>query len=250
MVITVAFTGTCTFVVQMFMIGRYWRLTSHHVISLVIVAFAIASLVGTYLTAAVTYTKQWPPHWRKRLAFVVLGLGGAAATDILITVLLVWKFRSIETEIQATKSLLRRLSVNAITTGLATTIVACATFISFSVNPQSQVSDGILYIIGRVYTCTMLFTLNSRGRASRESAYEVGVSLPSNTGNLPATAKHGPPRCAPDHFMLSTLKFNLSNPSSDPVHLSSRPTPSMAGDQPHSSPTISTSRSVIANADS
>ncbi|KAF9460880.1 hypothetical protein BDZ94DRAFT_866584 [Collybia nuda] len=164
MFVVIALTGTGTFVVQLFMLQRYWRMTAHHIVVVLISLFMIASLVGTYLTAVVTFSHYSIPTRKKGIPFVILGLGGAAICDVCITVLLVWKLYRIETENQATKSLLRRIAALAIKTGLASSVVGSAAAIAFIVAPQSQVSDAILVVLGRVYTCTMLFTLNNRGK--------------------------------------------------------------------------------------
>ena len=86
----------------------------------------------------------------------------------------------------------------AIQTGVATSIAACTAVITFVVYPQSQrnlpslpclsfsiivaVSDAVLYSVGRVYTCSMLFTLNSRGRIGRVNA--TGTDLNHNSEQL------------------------------------------------------------------
>ncbi|KAF8232588.1 hypothetical protein L208DRAFT_1360921 [Tricholoma matsutake] len=171
MVVVVVLTGTTTFLVQSFMVYRYWRICSHRILAGIIIVLMVASLVGTYLAAATTFAHLVPDR-EKGIPFIILGLGGAATTDVSLTALLVWQlYTSLRagTCARETHSLIRRVSIMAIQTGLATSVVACTAFITFVVYPESHITDAVLYCVGRVYSGTMLFTLNTRGMISRDS---------------------------------------------------------------------------------
>ncbi|KAJ3514040.1 hypothetical protein NLJ89_g2605 [Agrocybe chaxingu] len=147
--------------------------------------------VGTFAACAAVFTEAviyWGDpsdlgqmHWTNALWFVanqVVALGvqgfmvtryfklvvlvGALLTDALITIALIWHLRLQKVYSDNTKNIVRRLSSLAIRSGLATCMVVLATFITFVIDPTSSLSNGIAFVVARVYSLTMLFTLNSR----------------------------------------------------------------------------------------
>ena len=89
-------------------------------------------------------------------------LVATAATDITIAVMLVWQFLRLRTNFANTKSVIHRLITGALRTGSATSIVALTALSVFLADDQSNLAVGIAYVLGRVYTITMLANLNSR----------------------------------------------------------------------------------------
>ncbi|CAA7260926.1 unnamed protein product [Cyclocybe aegerita] len=150
-------------VVQGFMVTRYFKLSHNYIVTIIIFLFMLASFACSIQVAVVSSLKNRTRDQRVReLSFITVVLVGALITDALITIALIWLLRIQKVYSDTTKSIVRRLSSLAIRSGLATCVVVLATFITFAVDPSSSLSNGIAFVVARVYSLTMLFTLNSR----------------------------------------------------------------------------------------
>ncbi|KAJ7108184.1 hypothetical protein C8R44DRAFT_884947 [Mycena epipterygia] len=86
----------------------------------------------------------------------------AAAADILIAAALVCKLRTMKTAFKGTKSLIQHLTITAIQTGSATSIVSIVTLISYIAREKSNVPTACYYLIGPLYVMTLLYNFNLR----------------------------------------------------------------------------------------
>ncbi|KAF4614615.1 hypothetical protein D9613_003398 [Agrocybe pediades] len=144
------------FVVQGFMVYRYWRF--------------LALLCGS---------SSLPVGGNEELnvmmIFKSIALAGTAFTDICINVALTWKLRMSSTYSSGTRHLVDRIVTYAIVTGCTTSIFALSVLISYLIYPPSAISTGIAFSLGRVYTLTMIFTLISRDKLSKDPVYHIAI---------------------------------------------------------------------------
>ncbi|KAJ7683676.1 hypothetical protein B0H17DRAFT_1204974 [Mycena rosella] len=166
-------TGITATIVQVWLTRMVLNLTKQWMWIPLISVFILVGLVGAAATASHIFLN---PSYTSRSAlvtFVTIWLSGCAAADALITVVIVWKFRTIKTNFVGTKDLLRRLSIASVRNGSITTIMTLV---------------GIVMTIGRVYSLSMLSNLNNRTLLNMgESQGSSGIAG-RKTANVETTA--------------------------------------------------------------
>ncbi|KAJ7264619.1 hypothetical protein C8J57DRAFT_1718516 [Mycena rebaudengoi] len=127
-----------------------------------IAPFIFTGLVGAGATATHIFIN---PSYTERDAvvrYVPIWLSGSAATDVIITGLLVWTFRTLKTNFVSTTELLRCLSITSVRNGSITTVMTLINLVVFTLQPETNSAVMIEMTIGRIYTLSMLANLNNR----------------------------------------------------------------------------------------
>ncbi|KAF9557737.1 hypothetical protein CPC08DRAFT_34074 [Agrocybe pediades] len=163
------------FVVQGSMVYRYWRLSRNYFIVLPINLLMLFSFGASMWLIVSSSRRQRRIERYDDLQVVIIALAGTAFTDICINVALTWKLRMSSTYSSGTRHLVDRIVTYAIVTGCTTSIFALSVLISYLIYPPSAISTGIAFSLGRVYTLTMIFTLISRDKLSKDPVYHIAV---------------------------------------------------------------------------
>ncbi|SJL10537.1 uncharacterized protein ARMOST_13924 [Armillaria ostoyae] len=183
-------TGVTTAVVQSFLIYRFWSLTRQWIISGILGLGMLTSAAGLVATAAAQIMyPQYTERYKGRV-YVTVWLIASAACDVCIAVSLTFQLRRMNPTFQeskrypvkyfpltpATNTVINRLIGSVISTGTASTIVAIVILIVFLKNPMTNVSTGVAFCLGRLYSLTMLYSLNKRNalRAEGSSGHSSG----------------------------------------------------------------------------
>ncbi|KAF7342136.1 hypothetical protein MVEN_01801300 [Mycena venus] len=212
--ITVHFatTGFVGALVQAFMLYRFWRMTEHTLTVGIIALFSAASFAGSIGTAVCTTRNA---YFSRRTGnagmFVTLWLIAGLVADVSIAASLVWRLHRIETDIQPAKSLIRRLITSAISTGTSTSIIAVIAVFAYFHEPTSNVAISVTFILGRVYSCTMLYLLNNRSKIRGEKAdgtVEVGLATNFNIGGIYINRTAVVVRDREEHHSVETCTLN------------------------------------------
>ncbi|KAI5478340.1 hypothetical protein MNV49_005191 [Pseudohyphozyma bogoriensis] len=134
----------------------------------ILVAMIAISLGGTLWTAAVIIKYNTYASRDKVELPVTFWLVTSGVADVAIALTLVWqlllvkkKTVRISTESRMI-SVLNKLVRKAIETGSVTATVAIITFCCYITNVEANISTGIAFSLGRIYTLTMIFTLLGR----------------------------------------------------------------------------------------
>ncbi|KAE9395343.1 hypothetical protein BT96DRAFT_997746 [Gymnopus androsaceus JB14] len=90
------------------------------------------------------------------------GLACAAIADLLIAASLCFYLHKSHTGIRATDSVINKLLVYAINTGLLTSIFAVVDMICFLTMPHNLIHDAMNIMVGKLYTSSLLASLNVR----------------------------------------------------------------------------------------
>ncbi|TDL19123.1 hypothetical protein BD410DRAFT_842368 [Rickenella mellea] len=148
--------------VQMFFARRVWKISRQKFLTAVIfVLSTIHGTLGIYFTTQAFILKSFAKY--KSLTWVTcVGLGSAAAADILIAVSLCYYLHKSRTGFVRTDTLITTLMMYAINTGLLTSIAA--TLSVFAAMPNNFVWMSFFWSLGRLYINSFLATLNSRER--------------------------------------------------------------------------------------
>lgn len=94
----------------------------------------------------------------------------SAIADVCIALALIFQFRHLTSyaSLPNVRSVIQRLLIATIKTGSATSIVALTVFTLYIINPKANLSLGLGFILGRLYSLTMLANLNARNRLQGE----------------------------------------------------------------------------------
>ncbi|KAJ7726941.1 hypothetical protein B0H16DRAFT_1735440 [Mycena metata] len=153
------------------MLYRFWRMTRHSVTVVILSLFSATAFAGYIGTCGRNLCKRFFLRARRRdslchnLAYSRHDCG-----------LLASPYRSsgafidVKAEDQSAKSLLRRLMTSAISTGSSTSLIAIVAVFAYFHEPASNVAISVTFILGRVYSCTMLYLLNNRSKMRGEMA--------------------------------------------------------------------------------
>ncbi|KAJ8515890.1 hypothetical protein ONZ45_g6753 [Pleurotus djamor] len=165
LLVEVLFNGFTAFLVQSFLTMRVWRLSGRNlwltipVCALVlgefacVIAFTAKSLhLKTYIELASL----------KELSITVNAL--AAAGDVLIAVILCTLLHRSRTGFQRSDTMINKLIIFAVNTGVLTSLCAVASLISIVVAGNTFLYIAFFFCIGRLYSNSLLATLNARDK--------------------------------------------------------------------------------------
>ncbi|RDB18691.1 hypothetical protein Hypma_014756 [Hypsizygus marmoreus] len=157
-------SGLVASCVHFFFCWRLWKLRGAMLIPVIIatislLTWATASYCGIHgRSLGILRLKSLKPY-------VIVWLGGSTLVDSLIAgymVLILFQASS-RTAFQATSSLLHKLITLTIETGLATGLAALAELVLFIVFPENNMHFIPFLMLAKLYSNTLLATLNARG---------------------------------------------------------------------------------------
>ncbi|KAF7312671.1 hypothetical protein MIND_00281400 [Mycena indigotica] len=173
-------TTLTAMIVQAWLVKMIYTLTRQWFWLPIIVLLVLTGVVGGCLVASHLINDPTYVGRDSLVREVTIWLSGAAVADLLITVLLVWKFRSLRSDFADTKNLLRRLTIASLRNGTLTTLLTVVSIIVFQAQPELNTATMIEMTLGRIYTLSMLSNLNNR-------ALMPGNSAQSTTSNARKT---------------------------------------------------------------
>ncbi|KAK7015190.1 hypothetical protein VNI00_019159 [Paramarasmius palmivorus] len=168
-------------IVQMFYCWRLWRLSKHNIFVVAIpVALSVASfvLLGYFAGKGLTYhtflefksldvndiddlqpaIKQVVPGIRSRRLLIKI----AAITDVAISIAMVGFLHHSKTGFKRSNDMLNRLIIFTFNTGIPVSLSALLAFISINVWKNTFIYMFFFLMQGRLYTNSLLVTLNTR----------------------------------------------------------------------------------------
>ncbi|KAF8808823.1 hypothetical protein BYT27DRAFT_7188302 [Phlegmacium glaucopus] len=160
------------FIFQCYMVRRHWILSRNCVVSafialLVLGSFGVGiSLISDNLAIVTKEVFQGNSiHVHER--WIIIVLVTAMLTDISITTALLWQLNRSGLYNQKnlhTRRLISRISSLAIKTGVVPCVLALMTLVSYVSYKNQNIATCFAYMLGRVYTSTMLFSLIYRDK--------------------------------------------------------------------------------------
>ncbi|KAJ3933453.1 MAG: hypothetical protein NXY57DRAFT_959944 [Lentinula lateritia] len=138
-------------------IGKYIKRSSLLVLTQISTAFISIAL------ATVETFSQMEPQLRC-LAIVVNVI--ATVDDIVIAIVLSFLFQTSKNGFRSTSTILNKLTLHAVNTGAITSICAISTLVSMLAAPNTLIYVAFYFCIGRLYTASLLATLNARNGVS------------------------------------------------------------------------------------
>ncbi|KAK0192817.1 hypothetical protein F5146DRAFT_1136639 [Armillaria mellea] len=168
-----ATTAVTAFLVQCFLVNRYWILTRNIVVASILVLLVIVAFGGSMSTAIMLtiYNAYADRHHAK--VPVTLWLTSTAVTDIAIATVLIWQLYNMKTSFKATESLIQRLMRSDHANWL------------HDINRRGLVETGFAFILGRLYILTLLYNLNVRKVSKKPNAASSDREYRAERANNP-----------------------------------------------------------------
>ncbi|KAF9451650.1 hypothetical protein P691DRAFT_698895 [Macrolepiota fuliginosa MF-IS2] len=113
--------------------------------------------------------------------FVTCWLTFQTAADVMITVTLIWTLKKARTGFRKTDTIINRLIRGAVQTGLFASIFALCDMFAFQFRRETYLYAMFAYPIGRIYTNTLLDTLNARNSLKQQNGATMDVESEGNT---------------------------------------------------------------------
>ncbi|KDQ54102.1 hypothetical protein JAAARDRAFT_38717 [Jaapia argillacea MUCL 33604] len=185
---TAVATSFAAIITQFFLAHRVLRLTKNKYVTAFICTLSIVGFV-TGITAGVkSGIIQDVTKFAPLTPLVAMWLGFSTAADISITLALTIALYRSRTGIRKTNTILNRLIRGAVQTGLFVSIFALGDLFSFLLLRTTNLYAMFAYPIGRIYTNTLLDTLNARsalqnlGTTAIDLDTENGLRFRTTTG--------------------------------------------------------------------
>ncbi|KAI0669207.1 hypothetical protein C8Q78DRAFT_1070814 [Trametes maxima] len=167
------FNGVIGLLVEAFFARRVWMMSRNWIVTGVILVLAALHFVFTVQSFILGRFSKF-----KRLTWVTcVGLGAAAAADIIIAIAMCYYLYRKRTGLKRTDSIVTTLMVYSINTGLTTRFAQ----FQFGAMPTNFVWLGFFWIMGKCYVNSFLALLNSR-ESLRDRVSKAAVQL-NNVGN-------------------------------------------------------------------
>jgi len=194
LLVEVIFTGITAFVVQSFLTIRIWRLSGRNVY---ITGTAATLVLGGLLSCIIYLSRAFKYKTLEGLANVKaesmsVNVIGAAA-DVLISGTLCTLLNFSRTGFHKSDAIINKLIIFTVNTGLLTSLCALASLISILVAGNTFVYIAFFFCLGRLYTNSLLATLNARKTIRGTGSSEVettSVSLRDLANKRTSQHKH------------------------------------------------------------
>jgi len=159
---TACATAVAAIITQFFLGNRVLLLTKSKILTAVIGVLSVLGFVfGMYAGIRCGIIKQ-VANFGVLKPFVICWLGFQTCADLFITLILTYVLTRSRTGFRKTDTIINRLIRGAIQTGLFASLFALADLFSFVLHGDTYLYAMFAFPIGRIYTNTLLDTLNSR----------------------------------------------------------------------------------------
>ncbi|KIM39498.1 hypothetical protein M413DRAFT_446993 [Hebeloma cylindrosporum] len=165
MLVEVIFNGLTALLVQGFLTLRVWRLSNRHkLLTGVVVLLILGEFVAVVAYTAIGFQLKTYAELGKLESLSILVNALAAAGDVLIAAALCTLLHLSRTGFHRSDTMINKLMLFAVNTGVLTSVCAVASLISIVVAGKTFLYIAFFFCIGRLYTNSLLATLNARKR--------------------------------------------------------------------------------------
>jgi hypothetical protein len=177
-------TGIAAFMVQLFLIRRYYYLSRMPIVTIILIALALGAFGGAFSTGMMTIFAAFVPRGGFA-APVTIWFTLSAATDCFIAFALVFQLHRMKSGFKSSESLVRRLTFTAIQTGMAPSVFAILTLAFYLHRTlNGHLATIFSFSLSCMYTLTMLHNLNRRKWLSGLSTTDGISSFRGEPGSL------------------------------------------------------------------
>ncbi|KAG5717579.1 hypothetical protein E4T56_gene4462 [Termitomyces sp. T112] len=188
MIVEVLFNGLTALLVQSFLTLRVWRLSNRNIWLTSIVILLVAAEFGC-VVAFGTLSLQFKTFAQlQQLKYLSISVNAlAAAGDVLIAFVLCTLLHRSRTGFHRSDTMINKLILFAVNTGFLTSLCAVASLISIVVAGGTFLYIAFYFCIGRLYSNSLLATLNARKmiRGSADGIHSTSENLSLSLRELP-----------------------------------------------------------------
>jgi len=173
LLIEVLFNGLTAFLVQSFLATRVWRLSNGNIWITGLIGCLIIGEFGcilAYTAISLQYETFVQLTQLKTLSITVNVL--AASGDVLIAGTLCTLLHSSRTGFHRTDTIINKLMIFSVNTGLLTSLCAVASMVSILTAGRTFIYIAFFICMGRLYTNSLLATLNAR-KSIRQASHAI-----------------------------------------------------------------------------
>ncbi|KAJ7512896.1 hypothetical protein B0H11DRAFT_2267931 [Mycena galericulata] len=160
------FTGIATsfsaLVTQAFLSHRVFKLTKSKPLTAALAVLIIAAFVFGFTSGIRGYFVNGSTDVKPILSLVICWLSIVSFADLLISGVLIFVLSRSKTGFRRTDKIINSLIRGAIQSGLLVTIFTLGDLLCFTLSSKTNLYTMFVYPLGRVYTNTVLYTLNAR----------------------------------------------------------------------------------------
>ncbi|KAF8843184.1 hypothetical protein BDN67DRAFT_924969 [Paxillus ammoniavirescens] len=179
LIVEVLFNGFTALMVQCFLAMRVYRLSNKSYLatgSVMVLVMANFILVVAYVAKAIHLETFVQLATLEALSKSVNA--ATVASDVLIAALLCMMLQKSRTGFRRSDTMINKLILFTVNTGLLTSICAVASLVSISLWPNTFIYIGFYFCLGRLYCNSLLATLNARKGLRGDSRNdEMSLSL-------------------------------------------------------------------------
>jgi hypothetical protein len=217
LLVEVLFNGLTTLMVQCFFTVRIWRLSkgNYFLTGLVSILVAGEFCCVLYYTIKSLHLQTFVQLTALKDASITVN-ALAAAGDVLIAIILCSMLQQSRTGFKRSDTMIKKLILFSMNTGLVTSICAVASLISVLSAPSTFIYIAFFFNIGRLYSNSLMVTLNARNRIRGIGDEAMTISLNGiQNASSTATSKRPNNNIA---IMVDTTREYIRDQDSDPKH--------------------------------
>ncbi|KAI0742009.1 hypothetical protein C8Q80DRAFT_170298 [Daedaleopsis nitida] len=142
---------------------RVWRFSKHNIpVTMLIMVGALAQLGAAfyYTVRALDVKSLTQVGQLKTIGTIALGLG--MATDVITAGALCWFLRNLKTGYSKDDSIINRLTIYAINTGVISSAFSLLTLVLYNIMPNNFVFMAFYFVLSKVYANSFYAALNTR----------------------------------------------------------------------------------------
>jgi len=171
---TIPFTACANaviaFISQIFLGHRVLVMTKNKMLIGVIGIFSVLGLIFGMISGIYSGVLHYIAKFPILDPYCIVWLGSQTAADLSITVSLIWVLSRSRTGFRRTDTIINRVIRGSVQTGFFVSVFALADLFCFLFERNTNLYAMFAYPLGRIYTNTLLDTLNSRTELKNISA--------------------------------------------------------------------------------
>ncbi|KAJ7164528.1 hypothetical protein C8R46DRAFT_1221031 [Mycena filopes] len=156
-------TGLTAALVQCFYAFRVWKMSQHNVVLTGFILVLVVATSGCGTAWVVLALRAGTYEKLLRISPLTISINALSSTaDVLITSTLCFMLYRTRPASLETETMVNRLILFTINTGLLTSLCALASLISLIISPKTLIYASFYFCIGRLYSNALLASLNAR----------------------------------------------------------------------------------------
>jgi len=220
-VIEALFTGVNGALVQTFYVYRVWKLSQRNYFLTGLILFLIVSCAGCGTVWVVISMRMGTYRNLLRINPLTITINALSTTiDIMIASSLVYLLNSARTGFRKSDTMINKLIIFVVNTGILTTICAIASLICLVASSNTLIYASFYFCIGRLYLNSFLATLNARQSISEQidNVDHMLVSIPKSVVSSQTTKQNISIRIDKTQESVHDSSMRKLSPAEGPGH--------------------------------